>query len=147
MSGSLYLPPPEILHYRQTASPDYLPDQAELDKLDPRLRPYAFVLFNGSIGAQSTDRFKYASQTEAWILSLVASSSQAAGFAAQFYDTMQQLLWEMSPIPSTLRFGTAQRQFWLKTPYHLPLGGQIQSRIINLANATNAIQIVAWGLR
>jgi len=147
MGGSLYLPAPEILHYRQTLSPDYLPDQGEIDALDPRLRPYAFPLFNGSIGAQQTGRFKYASQTEAWILSLVASSSQAAGFAAQFYDTEQQQLWEMVPVANMLRFGTALRPFWLKHPYHLPMGGQIQSRVINLANALNAVQIVAWGLR
>lgn len=144
---TLFDAPAQMLTYRKQFSPLYLPDDDLLKQIDARLRPFGFPIFDATIGSQQTGRSKYSTQSEAWITSFVASSSQVAGFAAQIYDSESQQLLELSPLFSGIRFGTAQRQFWLKRPYRLPAGGQLQTRIINLATASNAIQLVAWGLR
>lgn len=147
MTASTFDAPAQLLSYRKQFSPLYLPDDDLLKGIDPGLRPFAFPIFDATIGAQQTGRSKYSTQTEAWLTSFVASSSQVAGFAAQIYDSESQELLELVPTPAVMRFGTALRQFWLKRPYRWPAKGQLQTRIINLATVANAVQLVAWGLR
>jgi len=87
-------------------------------------------------------------QEDCWIWSLIASAS-VAGIVS----------WCSSLTPSgEITFmdedvfvgnaaGTALRQFFLKSPIHIPIGGQIESRVINLAAVANAIQIIGFGVR
>ena len=86
-------------------------------------------------------------QEECWLLSLIASSSQAAGFAAQIYDSEREVTFMSTDIANAMLAGTALRQFYLKTPVRIPVGGQLESRIINLATANNAIQLIGHGVR
>jgi hypothetical protein len=148
---------PPLLSYRGgwLNSRPYLPDMTAIAKLgsSEKLMPYAFTVYDsatlagGVLGAQQTDRGKYSTPEECWITHLVASSSQAAGFAVMFYDTDRQELWMAQPILSPNTLGTAQKPFWLRRPYKMPVNAQLQTKVTNLAAAGNAIQIVAWGVR
>lgn len=129
------------------------PDPTPVSKLGFDLMPYAFILYDsvnlagGLLGAQQTDRGKYSTPEECWILQLVASFSQPAGFTAQFYDTDRKQLWNAQPIVFSNILGTAKRPFTFRRPYWMPINAQIQCKVTNLAAAGNAIQIVAWGVR
>jgi len=147
---------PAILQYRGPwFSALHLPDQSFLDALPGIWMPFAFLLFNsatdvpsGTIGAQQVGRGNFnAPDSEAYLWALVASSSQAAGFMAQFFDSERQVLWNSDPVFFGNGFGSAQRPYYLKRPYRVSSGGWIQSKITNLATAANAIQVVAWGSR
>jgi hypothetical protein len=143
------------LPYRGFASRIFLPSDAELEAIGDKM-PYAFVLFDpsmiaglstGTIAAQQTAR-GYTSQPDGcYITHLVGSSSQAAGFVLQIYDTERQQLWTPQPIRFNNVLGTAQQPFWLKKIYKLPANAQLQCRVTNLATAANFIQVVGWGLR
>ena len=146
---------PPILSYRGgwLNSRPYMPDLTAIAKLGFDLMPYAFTVYDsinlpgGVLGTQQTDRGKYSTPEDCWITHLVASSSQAAGFAIMFYDTDRQELWNAQPILAPNMLGTAQRPFWLRRPYKMPVNAQLQTKVTNLAAAGNAIQVVAWGVR
>lgn len=144
----------QLLTYRGFyGSEDHLPFEHLIDEIDARV-PYWFPIYDsatslttGAIGAQQTDRGQIIAQEDCWLLSLIASSSQAAGFVAQIFDTEREITFMDEDIPNQIFAGTAQRQFFLKTPVYIPIGGQIESRIINLATVANAIQIQGFGIR
>jgi len=140
-------PLPQILPYRGFyGSEASLPDEY-LQNLINATRPFWFVIYDGTIGAQQTDRGQVTVQTDCWLLSLIASSQQAAGFVAQLYDAEREVNFMESDVVGVNGFGTAQRQMFLRKPQLLPATGQIQSRVINLATVSNAIQIVGFGYR
>lgn len=127
-----------------------LPAQMALDAIDASF-PYWWRLYNGTIGAQQTDRDQTTAQEDCWIFAILASSQQAAGFAAQFF-AKENATDEGVPVMdddlvSPLFAGTAQRAFYLRKPLWIPVGGQIESRIINLATVSNAIQVCGFGYR
>lgn len=131
-----------------------IPEPDQLDFLGNDKMLFGFVLFDsatgvsgGTIGAQQTARGSVVAPEDCWIAMLVASSSQPAGFAAQFYDTGPQSLWSNTPILFNNHFGTGQRPFFLKKPYMLTAKAQLQCRVTNLAAAANAVQLVGWGYR
>ncbi|SRR6266446_263017 len=137
----------QLLSYRGFyGSEDHLPSEDLLDSIDS-IVPYWFPIYDGTIGAQQTDRGQVIAQEDCWLVSLIASSAQAAGFVAQFFDSERAVTFMNDDILQALGFGTALRQFYLKTPVHIPIGGQLESRIINLAVVPNAIQIIGHGIR
>lgn len=146
---------PPLLSYRAgwLNSRDYMPDLTAIAKLGFDLMPYAFTVFDsivlagGVLGAQQTAYGKYSTPEDCWITHLVASSAQAAGFAATFYDTDREQLWSSQPILFGNKLGTAQKPFWLRRPYKMPLNAQLQAKVTNLAGVGNAVQIVCWGVR
>lgn len=152
MSG--YVPP--ILHYRGPwFSALHLPDTDFLAALGDKM-PFLFSLFDSAVditpittvvGPQQIGRGWFNAPEGAYLTHLVASSSQAAGFMAQFFDSERQVLWNVDPVFFGNGFGTAQRPYYLKRPYKVPANGWIQSKITNLATVSNAIQIIAWGVR
>jgi hypothetical protein len=141
--------------FTDDADPDVdIPDDDQLALLGGDKMLFAFVLFDsttgvsgGTIGAQQTARGSVVAPEDCWIEMLVASSSQAAGFAAQFYDTGPQALWSNTPILFNNHFGSGQRPFFLKKPYMLTPNAQLQCRVTNLAAVANAVQLVGWGYR
>lgn len=145
----------QLLTYRGFyGSEDHLPLEALIDEIDA-IVPYWFPLYDsatslpsGSLGAQQTDRGQVIAQEDCWILSLIASASVAGqSFVAQLYDSERQITFMDEDVFSGNAFGTGLRQFFLKSPIHIPIGGQIESRIINLAAAPNAIQVIGFGVR
>jgi hypothetical protein len=144
----------QLLSYRTFfGSHLYLPDESLLDEIEG-IVPYWFPLYDsatslpgGSLGPQQTDRGQIIAQEDCWLLSLMASSSQAAGFAAQLYDSEREITFMDTDIAGVNFAGTALRQFYLKTPVRIPVGGQLESRIINLATVANIIQLVGHGVR
>jgi hypothetical protein len=144
----------QLLSYRSFyGSEYYLPDESLIDEIEGVV-PYWFPIYDsatslpsGTVGAQQTDRGQVIAEEDCWLLSLLASSSQAAGFAVQIYDSELEITFMDDDIVSSLFAGTALRQFFLKTPMKIPLGGQLESRIINLATAPNAIQLIGHGVR
>ncbi|HVC00309.1 MAG TPA: hypothetical protein VNJ12_13400 [Candidatus Dormibacteraeota bacterium] len=137
---------PTLSYRGPTASRWSLPDPAQVDKL-VGLLPFAFVLFDATVGAQQTERSKFSQPENCWLLALVASVSQSAGCMVQIYDTVREQTLEILPVRFDARFGSAQFPFYLRKPYQLPAVGQVQVRVINLAAAANDIQLVGWGLR
>lgn len=145
----------QLLTYRGFyGSEDHLPTEALLDEIDA-IVPYWFPLYDsatslpsGSLGAQQTDRGQVIAQEDCWIWSLIASASQGANsFVVQLYDTEREITFMDEDVFGGSFAGTALRQFFLKSPVHIPVGGQIESRVINLAAVANAIQIIGFGVR
>jgi hypothetical protein len=137
----------QLLTYRSFyGSEDHLPSEDLLDSIDS-IVPYWFPIYDGTIGPQQTDRGQVIAQEDCWLVSLLASSAQAAGFVAQIYDSERAVTFMNDDILQGIGFGTALRQFYLKTPVHIPIGGQLESRIINLATVSNLIQIIGHGIR
>lgn len=145
----------QLLTYRGFyGSEDHLPLEALLDEIDA-IMPYWFPLYDsatglpsGSLGAQQTDRGQIIAQEDCWLVSIVASASQGPNsFVMQLFDTEREITFMDDDVFSGNCTGTAQKQFFLKSPVHIPLGGQIESRIINLAAAPNAIQVIGHGIR
>ena len=143
----------QLLSYRGFyGSEDHLPDEKLLNGLSAE-SPYWFPIYDslvqlgGGLGPQQTDRGQLEAHEDCWLLSLMSSSAQAAGFTFQLFDTEREIGFMDQDIQNTLQFGTALRPFYLKTPFYLPVGGQLESRIINLATVSNTIQIVGHGIR
>jgi hypothetical protein len=137
----------QLLTYRGFyGSEDHLPTEELLDSIDSVV-PYWFPIYDGTIGAQQTDRGQVIAQEDCWLVSLIASSAQAAGFVAQLFDSEREITFMDGDVLNVNGFGTALRQFFLKTPVHIPVGGQLESRIINLAAVANAIQVIGHGIR
>jgi hypothetical protein len=137
----------QLLTYRGFYGSEYhLPTEELLDSIDS-IVPYWFPIYDGSIGAQQTDRGQVIAQEDCWLLSLMASSAQAAGFVAQLFDSAREVTFMDGDVINVNGFGTALRQFFLKTPVYIPVGGQLESRIINLATVANAIQVIGHGIR
>jgi len=139
---------PNVLHYRKAISHVYMPDTKDLEQLQNKIPYWWPVLDNVAIGSQQAARSKVSMPQGSYATHLVASSSQAAGFVLQLFDTERGEMFEDQP---TLRFvnhaGSAQRPFWLRKVYRLPFDGQIQCRVINLAKAVNTVQVVICGVR
>jgi len=146
---------PPLLSYRKgwMDSRNYLPDMTAVARLGFDVMPYAFTVFDsvtlagGVLGPQQTGRGRYATPEQCWVLVLVGSSQQPAGFSAQFYDTDRQELWNAQPVIFSAIVGSAQKPFFLRRPYKMPINAQLQCKVTNLATVGNAIQVVAWGVR
>lgn len=110
-------------------------------------RPFWFLIYDGVIGAQQTDRGQITVQEDTWLIALMASSQQAAGFAAQLFLPGEEITLQDDDVPNQDMLGTGQRPFYLLKPQHIHVGDQLESRIINLATAGSAIQLVGLGLR
>jgi hypothetical protein len=144
-----------ILSYRGFFGSEFhLPTEELLDQIDAYV-PYFFLLYDsatslpsGSLGPQQTDRGQVIAQEDSWILALMASAAQGVNsFAMQLYDTEREITFMDGDVFSANAVGTAQKPLFLKTPMHIPVGGQIESRIINLSSLANAIQVVGIGVR
>ena len=147
---------PQLNYRGPYASPFYLPYEAELQSLGESKMPFAFVLYDGTIGAQQTDRGQYSTPEECWLTDVIASShliaegplSGTAGqFTVELFDAGRQQLLQSSSINSLNNTGSAQLAFYLKHPYRMPTNAQMVSKVINLAPNQNTIQVVGWGVR
>lgn len=145
----------QLLTYRGFyGSEDHLPLEELLGEIDA-IVPYWFPLYDsatslpsGSIGAQQTDRGQVIAQEDCWIWSLIASASQPGNsFVIQLFDTEREITFMDEDVFVGNAAGTGLRQFFLKSPIHIPIGGQIESRVINLAAVPNAIQLIGFGVR
>ncbi len=110
-------------------------------------RPFWFLIYDGTIGPQQTDRGQITVQEDTWLIALMASSQQAAGFAAQLFLPGEETNFQDDDVPNPNMFGNGHRPFYLINPQHIHVGDQLESRIINLATASSAIQLVGLGLR
>lgn len=138
---------PSVLGYRKAISHVYMPMIDELAQLDGKM-PYWWPLFDAAVGSQQAGRNKFTVPSGCYWTHIVASSSAAAGFVLQLYDTDRKQIFEDSPTTiSPNHAGSAQRPFWLKKVYRLPANGQMQCRVINLATVVNTIQVVLCGVR
>jgi hypothetical protein len=137
----------QLLTYRSFyGSEDHLPSEDLVGEIDA-IVPYWFPLYDGTIGPQQTDRGQVIAQEDCWLLCLLATSAQAAGFVFQLYDSQREETFMDDDVLGVNGTGTALRPYYLKTPVHIPIGGQLESRIINLAGVPNAIQIIGHGIR
>lgn len=146
---------PSVLGYRKAISHVYMPIAGELQQLAGKI-PYWWPLLDTTqlglagnvLPAQQAARSKFTVPDGCYWTHIVGSSSQAAGFVLQIYDTDRQQIFEDSPTTiSTNHVGSAQRPFWLRKVYKLPNSGQMQCRVINLAQAAASIQVVLCGVR
>jgi hypothetical protein len=151
---------PQMLDYRGMIGRVYLPYYEQLSALErsalDEMMPFAWLaldsatlpgLTNGQVGAQQSATSSFTTDDNCWLTHLVGSSSQAAGFTFQLYDTERQRLLTPQPINFPNGMGSAKQPFWLKKIYKLPAAAQMQCQVINLAVNPSAIQVVLWGLR
>ncbi len=138
---------PNVLGYRKAISHVYMPNIAELAPLSGKI-PYWWPIFDASVASQQAGRNKFTVPDGCYWTHIIASSSQGGGFVLQLYDTEREQIFEDTPTTVFANHaGSAQRPFWLKKVYKLPVSGQMQCRVINLAAAANAIQVVLCGVR
>jgi len=144
---------PAVLTYRgYLGSWKYLPIFRELSALGAGLDPFVYVLYDGTIAAQDTDRNSVSEfDGDCWLTHFTASSILSSGapgrFTFEMYDNGRLELLQFAPPNSENCLGTAQHPHYLKHIYKLPPAEQLAVRVINLSPLANAIQIVGHGLR
>ena len=151
---------PPVLTYRgYLGSWKYLPIFRELSALGAGLDPFGYVLYDGTIAAQDTDRNSVSEfDGDCWLTHFTASARAtvtegaaqfiiAGRFTLELFDNGRQELLQFAPANGENCVGTAQNPFYLKHIYKLPPAEQLAVRVINLTPWPNAIQIVGWGLR
>ena len=82
-----------------------------------------------------------------WVRQAFEALSDVPTRLVAFSDDMDGLRKVPDNVPNQDMLGTGQRPFYLLTPQHIHVGDQLESRVINLATSSNAIQLVGLGLR
>jgi hypothetical protein len=132
------------LTYRNVASAGYVPGEVSREFL--KFKVPAWYPVNFSLAARLNAEDRISTVTDFWLTYLVGSSSLAAGFRFQLYDSANnQRLGD--PLNFGAGLGSAQRPFILRKPYKFTCRTPILVRVQNqdTSGATNNIQIVAVG--
>ena len=132
------------LTYRKTASPGYLPGARSRAPL--KFKVPAWYVVNFALLARLNAEDRVTTPPGFWLTQLVGSSSLAAGFRLQMYDSEKnQRLGDPINFPNEL--GSAARPFILRKPHFFSTRSPLLIRVQNqdTSGATNNIQVVAMG--
>ena len=139
-----------MLSYAKTASRAYLPSALERRSLGKNKQPFWWV-FDYDLQSQASDDDAIAPTANFVALSMMSTSSQAAGFRTQFRQMADNkglgFNFSRVPVDNANLFGTAQYPAFLKHPYPMPNHLSLLNRTANKAAAENVIQIAIFGVR
>lgn len=132
------------LTHRKVASAAYVPGEVSRAPLKFLTPGWDVVNFNLAARLNGEDRI--VTPRNYWLTYLLGSSTLAAGFVVQLYDsaTKQRL---GDPVNFANALGSAQRPFILRKPYHFEKPSPILIRVQNLdtGGVSNRIQVVLMG--
>ena len=132
------------LPYRKSASASYVPGYRSRATLEGKL--VAWYPVNFALAARLNAEDRVTTPPGFWLVYLIGSSSLAAGFRLQLYDSEKdQRLGD--PLNFANGLGSAQHPFILRKPYYFATRAPILIRVQNqdVSGATNNIQVVAVG--
>jgi hypothetical protein len=132
------------LTYRKLASAGYVPGEVSRSFL--KLKVPAWYPVNFSLAARLNAEDRIITSTDFWLTCLIGTSSLAAGFRLQMYDSAVSLRLG-DPLNFANCLGSAQRPFFLRKPYKFTCRSPVLIRVQNqdTSGATNLIQVVAFG--
>jgi len=128
---------------RGLLSPLYLPDPAKLLNLPPGDRRWQ--VFELALAAQQTQNLTVTFGRRTWLLALMGSFNQSAGFKATFTDarkrrnifaTTRELFYNL--------VGTASNPAWLTTPYKMEANTPLFIRVTNVAAVAGTGELVIY---
>lgn len=132
------------LTYRHVASAAYVP--GEVARAPLRYKVPAWYTLNFSLAARLNAEDRIVTSTDFWLVELIGSSTLAAGFRLQMYDsaTNKRL---GDPLNFANSLGSAQHPFIERKPYKFLCRSPVLVRVQNqdTSGATNLIQVVAYG--
>jgi hypothetical protein len=132
------------LTYRKVASAGYVP--GKLARAPLRYKLPAWYVVNFALTARLNAEDRITTAPGFWLTHLIGSSSLAAGFRMQMYDSEKnQRLGD--PLNFANELGSAQHPFILRKPHYFSTRSPLLIRVQNqdVSGATNNIQVVAFG--
>jgi hypothetical protein len=132
------------LTYRKLASAGYLP--GALTRAQMKFKLAAWYVVNFSLTARLNAEDRITTPPGFWLTAVLGSSSLAAGFRLQLYDSEKnQRLGD--PVNFGNELGTAQHPFIFRKPHYFSTRSPLLVRVQNqdTSGATNNIQVVAMG--
>jgi len=132
------------LTYRKTASAGYVP--GEVSRRFLRGKVPAWYPVNFALAARLNAEDRVTTAPLFWLVYLIGSSTLAAGFRLQLYDSEKnQRLGD--PLNFANGVGSASRPFILRKPYFFTCRSPLLIRVQNqdTSGATNNIQVVVVG--
>ena len=132
------------LTYRNVASAGYVP--GEVSRAFLRYKVPAWYPVNFALTGRLNSEDRIVTSTDFWLVELVGTSSLAAGFRLQMYDSAANKRLG-DPLNFGNSLGSAQHPFILRKPYKFTCRSPVLIRVQNqdTTNATNLIQVVAYG--
>lgn len=132
------------LTYRKTATSAYMPGAQSRAPL--RFKLPAWYVVNFALGARLNAEDRITTTPRFWLTYLIGSSSLAAGFRLQLYDSEKNLRLG-DPLNFQNELGSAQQPFILRKPHFFETRSPLLIRVQNqdVSGATNNIQVVAFG--
>lgn len=127
---------------RGLLSPLYLPEPEKLLTLPPGVPQWQVYELN--LGSQKTVNLTVSFGRRAWLLALIGSYSQAAGFKATLYDARKKQALSTTRLNSANLVGTAQNPAWFPRPIELAPNSPLFLRVTNLATAAATGEIVIY---
>lgn len=132
------------LTYRKVASAAYVP--GALSRAPLKFKVPAWYPVNFALAARLNAEDRITTAPGFWLVYLIGSSSLAAGFRLQMYDSSSnQRLGD--PLNFANGLGSAARPFILRKPHYFAQRSPLLIRVQNqdVSGATNNIQVVAVG--
>lgn len=149
------IPQAQPLNYRLQDPAQYAPSAEGAHYPPDDVLPFDVDLFDETLGAYLSDENLYVTPREMWLESMVISASEGsdASPAASIQVQATYLgpdnevevvtVAQENPVPSTLKFGTAQMPAVLsKKMQYFPPGTEIGCQVSNLQSSSNEIQVV-----
>lgn len=127
---------------RGLLSPLYLPDPQTLLSL-PAGKPN-WQVFELALAPQQTANLTVTFGRRAWILALMGSYSQAAGYKAILYDAQRKRAYSTTREQGANLVGTARNPAWLPTPAELEPNTPLFIRVTNLALVAATGELVLY---
>ena len=123
-------------------SPLFLPNPEKLLALPPGDRLWR--VFDLALGAQQSQNLTVTFGQRAWILALMGSFDQNAGFRAILFDAARKRAFGTTRELSINLVGTARNPAWLPTPAELDPNTPLFVRVTNLAAVAGTGQLVLY---
>jgi hypothetical protein len=151
----LPVPQQQPLNYRLQSPAQYMPSSASPNYPPDDVLPYDVDLFDQTLGASLSAENVYVTPREMWLESMVISTSEGSDanppvafqVQATYLDDNGEvetiIVAQQNPVPSPVKFGTAQQPAVLskKMQYFAP-GTEISCQVSNLQSSSNEVQIV-----
>ncbi len=141
-----------ILPRRKMASVAYAPGPRAREGLAFKVPRWYVLNFTGvgqaagTLAAREAAEARVVTGRNFYLLAIIASSAQVAGFRAQLMDAGRKRKFSDRGLDFGNLAGTAQNPFLLRRPYFIPQRTPIISRAVNLAIVANQVQIVLYGV-
>ena len=128
---------------RGLLSPLYLPEPRRLLTLPPGMPRWQ--VYELDLAPQETQNITVVFGFRTWILALIGSYNQAAGFKANFFDaTKKRNIFGNTRELNVNVVGTASNPAWLPVPYEMAANSPLFIRVTNVATVEALGELVVY---